>query len=110
MPLKLKAQLIKDEEIAIGPGKAALLEAIAVEGSISAAARSMGLSYRRAWLMVDSMNRLFAEPLVETRPGGRGGAVLSGPGRAVVSEYRALVETLELAGKELGERLERRLR
>lgn len=99
--LKLKAQLVVQggdaEEIALGPGKAALLEAIAQAGSISAAARALGLSYRRAWLMADAMNRLFAEPLVETHRGGRGGARLTPPGEAVLADYRALEAALEAA-------------
>jgi molybdate transport system regulatory protein len=64
--LKLKAQFLVDGEIALGPGKADLLDAIAALGSISAAAHALGLSYRRAWLMVDAMNRLFADPPVQT--------------------------------------------
>ena len=68
--LKLKLQLYCGDEIAMGPGKADLLEAIAREGSISAAGRAMGMSYRRAWLLVDTMNRCFRAPLVETHPGG----------------------------------------
>lgn len=95
--LKLKAQLLVGEEIAMGPGKADLLEAISVHGSISAAGRAMGLSYRRAWLMVDAMNRLFAAPLVETRRGGPGGAALTPAGQAALAAYRALQERLERA-------------
>ena len=57
--LKLKLQLYCGDEIAMGPGKADLLEAIAREGSISAAGRALGMSYRRAWLLVDTMNRCF---------------------------------------------------
>ena len=68
--LKLKLQLYCGDEIAMGPGKADLLEAIAREGSISGAGRAMGMSYRRAWLLVDVMNRCFREPLVAARPGG----------------------------------------
>ena len=67
--LKLKVQLYCGSEIAMGPGKAALLRAIGETGSISAAGRSLGMSYRRAWLLVDTMNRCFAEPLVETTAG-----------------------------------------
>lgn len=80
--LKLKVQLYCGDEIAIGPGKADLLEAIAETGSISAAARAMGMSYRRAWLLVDVMNRCFTHKLVETRPGGgkTAGAVLTSAG------------------------------
>ncbi|WEK47471.1 MAG: LysR family transcriptional regulator [Candidatus Andeanibacterium colombiense] len=81
-------------EIAMGPGKADLLDAIEAAGSISAAARSMGMSYRRAWLLVDAMNRCFTEPLVETHPGGgqQAGAKLTEKGRQVREAYRALVE------------------
>ena len=90
--LKVKLQLYCGDEIAMGPGKAALLEAIARTGSISAAARDMGLSYRRAWLMVDVMNRCFREKLVETTPGGgqKAGAQVSDAGRRVLVCYRAL--------------------
>ena len=90
--LKLKLQVTCGEEIAMGPGKADLLEAIAREGSISAAARAMGMSYRRAWLLVDTMNRCWREPLVETGPGspGRAGAHLTEVGASALSAYRAL--------------------
>ncbi|MFY8195818.1 MAG: winged helix-turn-helix domain-containing protein, partial [Novosphingobium sp.] len=64
--VKVKIQFCCGDEIAMGPGKADLLEAIAREGSISAAARAMDMSYRRAWLLVDTMNRCWQEPLVET--------------------------------------------
>ena len=95
--LKLKAQLLVDGEIALGPGKADLLQAIAAHGSISAAARAMGLSYRRAWLMVDAMNRLFADPPVETVRGGRGGACLTPAGRLLLADYRALERAIAAA-------------
>lgn len=91
-PLKLKLQLVCGEGFAIGPGKADLLDAIAAEGSISAAGRRLGMSYRRAWLLVDEMNRCFAAPLVETlRGGGRErGARLTEAGRAALAAYREL--------------------
>jgi molybdate transport system regulatory protein len=57
----------------IGPGKIALLEAISKTGSISAAARSMNMSYRRAWLLVDELNKLLSEPAVTAESGGAGG-------------------------------------
>jgi molybdate transport system regulatory protein len=90
--LKLKLQLYCGEEIAMGPGKADLLEAIARAGSISAAGRDLGMSYRRAWLLVDAMNRCFAEPLVATQPGGGkgGGARLTPAGEAALAAYRGL--------------------
>src|SRR5579871_2029061 len=64
--IKIKVQIFCGKEIAMGPGKADLLEAIAREGSISAAGRTLGISYRRCWLLVDTMNRCWAGPLVET--------------------------------------------
>ncbi len=78
--------------LAIGPGKMALLEAIAATGSISAAARSLGMSYRRAWLLVDETNRCLAQPAVTTATGGEGGggAALTGFGAAFVATYRAI--------------------
>jgi molybdate transport system regulatory protein len=92
--LKLKLQLMHKGEIAMGPGKAELLDAIEETGSISAAARAMGMSYRRAWLLVDAMNRAFAEPLVEAHPGGgkASGAQVTEAGKRVRENYQALVE------------------
>ena len=91
-PLKIKVQIFCGEEIAMGPGKADLLEAIAREGSISAAGRAMGMSYRRTWLLVDAMNRCWDQPLVDTAAGGTrgGGARLSGLGKSLLAQYRAL--------------------
>ena len=91
-PLKLKAQLLCGGELAMGPGKADLLDAIQAEGSISAAGRKLGMSYRRTWLLVDAMNRCWAEPLVEAVPGGgeHRGARVTPTGLEVLSAYRAL--------------------
>jgi len=90
--LKIKAQLYCGDELAMGPGKADLLEAIGREGSISGAGRAMGMSYRRSWLLVDSMNRCWQEKLVETvAGGGRGrGASLTATGQAVLMAFRTL--------------------
>ncbi len=76
----------------IGPGKIKLLELIAKHGSISAAGRAMGMSYRRAWLLVDSLNHRFKKPVVTTERGGGkgGGAVLTPFGREVIKHYRAI--------------------
>jgi molybdate transport system regulatory protein len=76
----------------LGPGKIALMELIGRHGSISAAGKEMGMSYRRAWLLVDEINHIFREPLVETQMGGSGGggARLTGLGRDVVRRYRAI--------------------
>ncbi|GLH69753.1 hypothetical protein GETHPA_12860 [Geothrix rubra] len=90
--LDLRLRLYLGEEIALGPGKADLLEAIRDTGSIAAAGRAMGMSYRRAWLLVDTMNRCFRHPLVATERGGaaRGGASLTPLGAEVLVRYRAL--------------------
>ena len=76
----------------VGPGKIRLLELIDETGSISAAGKEMGMSYRRAWLLVDEINHVFREPLVETQMGGSGGggARLTRLGRDVVGRYRAI--------------------
>ncbi len=111
--LKLKLQLYCGDEIAMGPGKADLLDAIAREGSISAAGRALGMSYRRAWLLVDTMNRCFEKPLVETHPGGgkQAGARLTPEGQAALAAYRALSSQAELgaAGRDF-EALEKAIR
>lgn len=77
---------------AIGPGKAALLEGIRETGSIAAAARSMRISYRRAWGLVTSMNACFREPLVVVTKGGskHGGATLTETGGSVLAIYRSM--------------------
>jgi molybdate transport system regulatory protein len=95
-PLKLKAQIFCGDEPAMGPGKADLLEAIDREGSISAAGRAMGLSYRRAWMLVDSMNRCWTEKLVETTAGGGAGkgARLTACGYIILERYRELERRL----------------
>jgi molybdate transport system regulatory protein len=76
----------------IGPGKIALLEAIQSTGSISAGARSIGMSYRRAWLLVEEINRTLREPAVTAETGGvrGGGATLTPVGKQVVGLYRAI--------------------
>jgi len=102
--LKLKAQILCGEEIAMGPGKADLLEAIDREGSITRAGKVMGMSYRRAWLLVDAMNRCWAAPLVETAAGGAkgGGAVLTETGREVLAAYRQLERSISATAREGG--------
>ncbi len=98
--LKLKLQILCGDAIAMGPGKADLLDAIAAEGSISAAGRRLGMSYRRAWQLVDLMNRCWAVPLVETSPGSSrgGGARLTATGTAVLAQYRSLQAALDARG------------
>ncbi|MFD2578158.1 winged helix-turn-helix domain-containing protein [Novosphingobium colocasiae] len=98
---KIRVQIYCGDEIAMGPGKADLLEAIAREGSISAAGRAMGMSYRRTWMLVDVMNRCWDVPLVETAMGGKqgGGARLSARGQEVLAHYRALQADLRCAAE-----------
>ena len=98
-PLKLKAQIFCRDEPAIGPGKADLLEAIDAHGSISAAGRALGMSYRKTWLLVDSMNRCWVDRLVETSAGGGrgGGARLTDCGRQVLAAFRAMEAELAAA-------------
>jgi len=91
-PVKPRLRILLGAEIAIGPGKADLLEAIARTGSISAAGRELGMSYRRAWNLVEVMNRSFRAPLVETLTGGAGGggARVTEAGVDVLARYRAM--------------------
>jgi molybdate transport system regulatory protein len=81
-----------DDEGRLGPGKVALLEGIAREGSISAAGRAMNMSYKRAWELVADINQSFAEPLVAAQTGGKagGGAALTRRGEELVHHYRAI--------------------
>ena len=90
------------EHGALGPGKTRLMELIAETGSISAAGRAMGMSYRRAWLLVDALNVAFREPLVAKQTGGSGGggALLTRLGREVVQRYRRIERRAASAGRE----------
>lgn len=82
------------ETFYIGPGRADLLERIGETGSISAAGKAMGMSYKRAWGLVQALNEGFGAPLVETSRGGsaQGGAQLTDAGKAVLAHYRAMQE------------------
>jgi molybdate transport system regulatory protein len=95
--LDLRLRVRAGEDIAIGPGKADLLEAIAATGSISSAAKSLGMSYRRAWLLVETMNRSFKTPLVQAKTGGKsgGGAEITSTGREALRHYRAMQKAAE---------------
>ncbi len=95
--LRIKLQVYEGDEIALGPGKADLLTAIAATGSISGGAKVMGMSYRRAWLHVRTMNQFFRTPLVDVVRGGsgRGGATLTSLGTRVLARYRALQAAAE---------------
>jgi len=97
--VRFRVRVTRGEDIAVGPGKIALLEAIASAGSITAAAKGLGMSYRRAWLLVDTMNRSFRAPVVEAGAGGShgGGAALTPLGREVVERYRRIESTARQA-------------
>ena len=89
---RLKISVVFKTGARIGPGKARLLECVRDTGSISAAAREMAMSYKRAWLLLDSMNQAFVEPVVTGAPGGRhgGGAILTPFGRALLDRYKRM--------------------
>jgi len=94
-----KLRVMFGTEIAIGPGKAELLDAIADTGSISESARRLGMSYRRAWLLVDTMNRCFREPVVASATGGTGGggAQVTAFGRRVLASFHAMQARVDRA-------------
>jgi len=96
---RLRIRVVFDGAGMIGPGKADLLDGIARHGSIAAAGREMGMSYKRAWELIGTLNAMFRAPLVESTRGGPGGggAVLTDLGREVLSQYRAF-ETEAAAG------------
>jgi len=98
--VQFRLRFSRGDDIAVGPGKVDLLEAIEASGSISAAARSLGMSYRRAWLLVDTMNRCFRAPLVEAEAGGKrgGGARLTRLGAEVITRYRRIERDAARAG------------
>ncbi len=94
----------------VGPGKAALLESVRATGSIAAASRAMGMDYKRAWLLADSLNRAFGTPAVERTTGGPrgGGATLTAWGEELLARYRRLQNAADdLAADDLAA-LERR--
>jgi len=104
MTTRLTIRFDFDGDKRLGPGKIALLEAIAATGSISAAGRQHKMSYRRAWLLVDELNRQFGEPLVRAQPGGPkgGGASLTAAGQRILRAYReAEIKMREAATAEI---------
>ncbi len=90
--LGARLRVVLEPDIVIGPGKAAILEEIKRAGSIAAAGRHMGMSYKRAWYMVETMNRCFKTPVVITAKGGKsgGGARLTSWGEEVLLRYRRM--------------------
>src|SRR5262245_4947137 len=103
LPIKLWIRLKLPGIGDIGPGKIELLRKIREHQSISAAAREMKMSYRRAWLLVDDLNAVFRQPVVAKWMGGssRGGATLTPTGERLVERYDALVERADAANREL---------
>ncbi len=89
--VRLRIYLGEDER-KLGPGKIQLLEAIREHGSISAAARSMGMAYRHAWELVDDLNRCFQSPVVAASTGGRagGGAEITPLGEELIRRFHAM--------------------
>lgn len=110
--IRITARVVTRGERAFGPGKADLLERIAAEGSISKAAKSMDMSYSRAWQLVDSMNTHFRKPLVEPKTGGKrgGGAVLTKAGEEVLSLYRRMEQRLAVDAASFFPEFEKRLK
>jgi len=98
-----RLRLVLKPDFALGPGKIDLLQGIQDTGSIAAAGRRMGMSYRRAWLLIEELNRSFKTPLVAASKGGAagGGAVLTATGKQVLQRYRRMEKlTAKAIGKE----------
>lgn len=99
---RIRIRLDFDSGARIGPGKIRLLERVAEAGSIAAAARSLDMSYRRAWVLLDGLNRTFDEPVVATRPGGSGGggARLTTLGHELVERFRRIERDADAAARD----------
>ena len=95
--LRFRIRVTDGDKIAVGPGKIALLEAIASTGSITAAAKSLDMSYRRAWLLLDELNRSLEQPAVDSAKGGLqgGGSSLTDVGRLLITLYRRIEHRAE---------------
>ena len=89
---RLTLRIDLSDQQKIGPGKIRLLEGVRDTGSIAVAGKNLGMSYRRAWLLVDALNKCFREPVVVTRHGGRqgGGAEVTPFGAGLIADYRAI--------------------
>ena len=98
-PAGPRLRIVIEPDVAIGPGKADLLEAIRDTGSISAAGRKLGMSYRRAWLLVDELNQHLGAPVIDAVTGGAkgGGAALTRTGEEVLTRYRAMEAACRVA-------------
>jgi molybdate transport system regulatory protein len=100
MTFSIRLRVVEGKTIIMGPGRADLLDGIAALGSIAAAGRAMGMSYKRAWALVEAMNVTFTAPLVEAAKGGAGGggAKLTEMGQQILAAYRALEAAATKAG------------
>ena len=98
---RFRLRISAGETVAIGPGKIALLEAVDETGSITAAAKRMDMSYRRAWMLLDELNRAMRTPAVDSANGGRqgGGSQLTEAGRQMIDLYRQVEATAAAACK-----------
>lgn len=104
MDARLRLRIVLEPGAMLGPGRMDLLELISATGSISAAGRRMGMSYKRAWTLVEAMNAIFRAPLVESTRGGAkgGGATLTKDGETVLAAYRRIeIKLAEAAAPEL---------
>lgn len=100
--VQFRIRIHRDADIAIGPGRIALLEAIVQTGSITAAAQHLGMSYRRAWLLIDELNRSLRRPAVESASGGArgGGTVVTEAGEEIIGRYRRIEAAAQAAAKD----------
>ena len=96
---RFRLRVTRGDEIAIGPGKIALLEAVRDHGSITEAARQIGMSYRRAWMLLDEVNRMMKKPATVSAHGGQsgGGSVLTPEGEEIIRLYREIEAQAERA-------------
>lgn len=99
-PLSLRIRVVQGDDLVLGPGRADLLALIHETGSIAAAGRRMGMSYKRAWQLAESMNATFSAPLIHAAKGGvaGGGAQLTELGEAVLTAYRELERVSRIGG------------
>lgn len=106
-----RLRILCGEEIALGPGKADLLQAVSEAGTLAEAAKRLGMSYMRAWKLIQTMNACFKEPLVATTRGGseRGHATLTETGCAVLALYRRMEEESQRAMEPVWRELQQRL-